>query len=250
MSTAATPPATGRRLLVAGASSGIGEAVAREALGRGMRVAGLARRPDRLAEVDGLVPVVADVTDPAGAAAAVHAAVDRLGGLDGLVYAAGINRPGLVADTDHDDWAAMFATNVLGLLTVAKAAMPALHAGDEPVVVTITSTSAGRVLSPQNGVYGASKAAVRVLSDALRLELEGEVRVVEVAPGYVRDTEIHRDYEPDHKAQADARQQEHGMERAHVARLIVDLLAQPADVEVRTLTVTRPGYDTMGAYGS
>lgn len=245
-----TPPPTPGRLLVAGASSGIGEAVAREALGRGWSVAGLARRADRLAAVEGLEPAVADVTDPTEATAAVQAAVERLGGLDGLVYAVGVNRPGLVADTDHRDWEAVFATNVLGLLTVAKAALPALRAGDDAVAVTITSTSAGRVLSPQNGVYGASKAAVRVLSDALRLELEGEVRVVEVAPGYVRDTEIHRDYEPDHKAQADARQQEHGMERAHVARLVVDLMAQPADVEVRTLTVTRPGYDTLRAYRS
>lgn len=226
-----------------GASSGIGAAIARHALDHGARVAGLARRADRLGAIDDLVAIPADVTDPAAATAAVQASVTALGGLDALVNAAGINRPGLVGDTDHADWSAVFATNVLGLLSVTRAAMPALRDGVEPSIVNISSNSGHRVLSPQNGVYAASKHAVVALSDALRKELAGRVRVIDVAPGYVQDTEIHRDYEGPHRAEADERQRTEGMALDHFADLVLDFLAQPPDVEVRSVLVTRTGYD-------
>ena len=121
-----------------GASSGIGAAIARHALDRGARVAGLARRADRLGAIDDLVAIPVDVTDPAAATAAVQAAIAALGGLDALVNAAGINRPGLVADTDHADWSAVFATNVLGLLSVTRAAMAptAAHTGKRAAPTT------------------------------------------------------------------------------------------------------------------
>lgn len=233
----------GRRMLVTGASSGIGAAIARRALERGAHVAGLARRADRLASIEGLLAAPADVTDSAAATAAVEAATGDLGGLDVLVNAAGINRPGLVADTGHDDWSAVFSTNVLGVLSVTKAAMPALRAGVEPSIVNISSNSGYRVVSPENGVYAASKSAVVALSDALRKELAGEVRVMDIAPGYVQDTEIHRDYDGPHRAEADERQRREGMAIEHFADLVLDLMAQPADVQVQSALVTRTGYD-------
>jgi NADP-dependent 3-hydroxy acid dehydrogenase YdfG len=94
---------TGRRILVTGASSGLGAATARAVAGAGARVGLLARRADRLAalaeELDG-VAVPADVTDPAATTAAVDRAAEVLGGLDGLVAAAGVVRPGDIASTD------------------------------------------------------------------------------------------------------------------------------------------------------
>lgn len=232
----------GKRLLVTGASSGIGESIARMALARGAAVAGLARRADRLDAIDEMTAVAADVSDPRAAGAAVELAIDSLGGLDVLVNAAGINRPGLIADTGPEDWEAVFSTNVLGLLAVTKAAMPALRAGTEPSVVNISSNAGHGVVSPENGVYAASKSAVVFLSDSLRKELAGEVRVIEVAPGYVQDTEIHRDYDGPHRAEADERQRIHGMQLDHFAQLVLDLVAQPADVQVQSVLVTKTGY--------
>jgi len=234
----------GRRIAVTGASSGIGRAIAAAALRSGASVAGLARRTHLLAEVSGLVPVACDITDNGAAGEAVRAAVGELGGLDVLVNAAGINRPGLIEDTEPEDWRAVFGTNVLGLLAVTQAAIPSLRVGMEPTVVNISSNSGHRVLSPVNGVYAASKAAVVMLSDAMRKELGPEVRVMDIAPGYVRDTEIHAGYtDPEHRREADERQQSSGMELDHFADLVVGLIAQPGDVAVQSLLVTKTGYE-------
>ena len=120
--------------------------------------------------------------------------------------------------------------------------MPALLGGVGPSIVNISSNSGHRVLSPQNGVYAASKHAVVALSESLRKELAGRVRVIDIAPGYVRDTEIHRDYVGPHRAEADERQRVNGMDLDHFAGLVLDLVAQPPDVEVRSVLVTRTGY--------
>ncbi|MEO1057988.1 MAG: SDR family oxidoreductase [Actinomycetota bacterium] len=232
-----------RRILVVGASSGIGAAVAREALARGATVAGVARRADRLAAIPGLFAAPADVTDAAATDTAVGAAVHSLGGLDDLVIAAGINRPGLIADTTVNDWQAVLDTNVIGMLNTVKAAGSVLRSGRAPTLLVISSNAAQQVVSPQNAIYSASKAAVHALADALRLEFAGAVRVVELAPAYVRDTEIHRDYaDPAHRAEADERQHTNGMDLDHVGRLIVDVLAEPSDIEVRLIQVSKPGY--------
>ncbi len=203
----------------------------------------MARRADRLATIDGLIPAAADVTDGGAVSAAVGEVVDELGGLDALVNAAGINRPGLIADTSEEDWRAILDTNVIGLLNVTRPAMAALRTGVDPTIVNISSNAGHHVTSAQNAVYAASKAAVVALSDALRLELAGQVRVVEVAPGYVRGTEIHRDYrDAEHKREADQRQETHGMELAHFAELVLGFIAQPGDVQVQSALVTKTGY--------
>ncbi|WP_214368246.1 SDR family oxidoreductase [Pseudonocardia sp. H11422] len=127
-----------RRLLVAGASSGIGAAVARAAAACGARVALLARRRDPLdalaAELTGAhgpgaaVVVPADITDDTAAGAAVDAAAEQLGGLDALVNAAGVFHAGPVGDTGPAQWRAIFDLNVVGLLVVTRAALPHLRA--------------------------------------------------------------------------------------------------------------------------
>ena len=117
--------------------------------------------------------------------------------------------------------------------------MPALRAGRDPTLVMVTSNAAGQVVSPQNAIYSASNAAVH----ALRLEYAGNVRVVEIAPAYVRDAEIHCDYRDEaHRLEADERQQVNGMDLGHFARVIVGVLAEAADIEVRSLNVSTPGY--------
>ena len=234
----------GRRILVTGASGGIGAATARAVAAAGGQVALLARREDRiaaLAEELGGAAVPADVVDVAAVGHAVARAAEALGGrLDGLVNAAGVLRPGTVAEGDPDDWALTFDVNVRGLLHATQAAIPYLTAADHADVVNVSSMSGRRLGSAPMGVYAASKAAVHMLSEGLRRELgERGVRVAVIAPGIV-ETDIFAasDHETAHSLAARSRQI--GLSADQVADRIVEVLATPPGVvhaEVAMLSI-------------
>src|SRR5882757_7023107 len=149
----------GRRVLVTGASAGIGAAVARSVVEAGAQVALLARDKDRLADLaaelgPAATAVTCDITDEDAVAAAVDEAARRLDGLDGVVNSAGLFGAGTLSDTDPAAWRAMFGVNVLGLLTVTRAAVPhLLRAGQGASVVNISSMSGRRVPNAESGVY-------------------------------------------------------------------------------------------------
>jgi NADP-dependent 3-hydroxy acid dehydrogenase YdfG len=187
------PALDGRRVLITGASSGIGAAVARSVSDAGGRVALVARRGEVLrelaAELDG-VALTADVTDLDALTVATDRAAEELGGLDGLVTAAGLLRPGGVREADPADWRTMLEVNVLGTLHAVRAAAGHLAAADHADVVTLSSMTGRRLSTTELGVYAATKAGVHALSEGLRRELaEDGIRVTVVAPGLV-DTPI------------------------------------------------------------
>jgi clavulanate-9-aldehyde reducatase len=224
----------GRRLLVTGASAGIGAAVARAAVAAGARVALLARNKDRLADLTtelgpDAIPVTCDITDDTAIPGALDDAVARLGGgLDGLVNAAGVFTAGPLSDTDPAAWRAMFEVNVLGLLAVTKAAVPHLRAGNAPSVVNVSSMSGRRVARFESGVYAATKFAVHALGESLP---QG-IRVSTVAPGLV-DTGIADGWPAGEFADA-FRERLHGdgLPAAAVADAVVHVLSTPAEVNV------------------
>jgi NADP-dependent 3-hydroxy acid dehydrogenase YdfG len=233
----------GRRVLVTGASSGIGEATARAIATAGGRVALLARRADRLEELaeelDG-VAVPADVTDPEATTAAVGLAAEQLDDLDGLVNAAGLAHPGTVADGDPASWRRMFDVNVLGLLHATQAAVPHLRAAGRGDVVNLSSMSGRRVGSVEMAIYAASKAAVHTISEGMRRELQPDrVRVAVIAPGFV-DTPIFEGQDSDKAQQLGRATGEKGLPVSTVADGIVGVLAAPehlVHVEVAMLSI-------------
>ncbi|ANY09186.1 SDR family oxidoreductase [Pseudonocardia sp. HH130630-07] len=248
MTTATSPRAdqslSARRILVTGASAGIGAATARALTARGARVALLARRADRItalaAELPGAVAVPADLTDDDGATAAVHTAADRLGGLDAVVNAAGVFHGGpVVGDepTTPDQWRQMFALNVVALLVVTRAAAGYLEAGTAPAVVNVSSMSGRRVPNPAGAVYAASKHAVHAVSEGLRAELAPRgVRVATLSPGFVR-TGIVDGWEPGPlRDRYTERLASVGLEPGVVADAIVHVLTSPAQVVEYALT--------------
>jgi NADP-dependent 3-hydroxy acid dehydrogenase YdfG len=232
----------GRRVLVTGASSGIGAETARAIVAAGGRVALLARRQERIAELadelDG-VAVPADVADVDAARAAVTEAASRLGGLDGLVNAAGAMRAGGIADADPSGWRLMFDVNVLGLLHVTQAAIPYLRR-DGGDVVNISSMSGRRVGSVEMAVYAASKAAVHTVSEGLRRELSpAGVRVAVIAPGVV-DTDLFGDRDDETTSRLRDKARSEGLRVADVASAIVQVLGAPphvVHVEVAMLSI-------------
>ncbi|MGX1757037.1 SDR family NAD(P)-dependent oxidoreductase [Streptomyces lydicus] len=183
-----------RTAVVTGASSGIGAATARALASAGYRVVLTARRKDRIEELAAELPdaeaYALDVTDRA-AVDAFAAALDRYPSVDVLVNnAGGAYGAEPVATGDPADWRAMYEVNVLGVLHMTQALLPALTASGEGTVVVLSST-AGHGTYEGGGGYVAAKHGAHVIAETLRLELCGEpVRVIEVAPGMVKTDEF------------------------------------------------------------
>lgn len=180
-----------RIAVVTGASSGIGAATARQLADAGFEVVCAARRTDRIealaAEIGGRA-VACDVTDAAQVAALAEAVGPRL---DVLVNNAG-GAFGLapVAEADPEDWRRMYDVNVLGVLQVTQALLPALVASGAGVIVNVGST-AGRLVYEGGAGYTAAKHGTKAVTQTLRLELfDQPVRVSEVAPGMVQTEEF------------------------------------------------------------
>jgi len=164
---------------VTGASSGFGRSTARMLADEGVRVAGGARRVERL-ETEIRLPL--DVTDPASCAAFVEAAVDRLGGIDILVNNAGLALGRAPFDeSSEDDERTVFETNVNGLVRMTRLCLPHIREGGH--IVNLGSI-AGRQAYEGAASYVASKFAVRGFTYALREDLLGRpIRITTVDPG-------------------------------------------------------------------
>lgn len=187
--TAASYDLTGRSVLITGGGGGIGQATARLMTERGARVV-LADRDGRVEEVAATIDgatgwVVADVSDPVGAAAAVAAVVDREGRLDVLVNGAGWDNSALFSDTTPELWQQIVAVNDMSVLACTHAALSHL-AAPAGTVVSIASDLA-RVGGWGEAVYAGAKAAVVAFSKSLAREVARDgIRVNCVSPAITR----------------------------------------------------------------
>ena len=182
--------------VVTGASSGIGAATARRLAAEGFRVVLVARRAERIEALakeigEAASARVLDVTDRA-AVDAFAASLDRVGVL--VNNAGGAFGAESVADGDPADWRRMYEVNVLGVLHMTQALLPALRAGGAETgagTVLVLSSTAAFTPYEGGGGYVAAKAGAHAIAGTLRLELVGEpVRVIEIAPGMVRTDEF------------------------------------------------------------
>jgi 3-hydroxy acid dehydrogenase/malonic semialdehyde reductase len=185
----------GRTAIVTGASTGIGLTTARALAAEGARLALGARRIELLEQAvselpgEGHLTFALDVTDDASARTFVARSVEHLGRIDILVNNAGLalGRGPIAEGSDEDD-RIMFETNVLGLLRMTRLVLP--HMEDWRGHIVNLGSWAGREAYAGGGMYVGSKTAVRVLTEVLRKELVGRIRVTTVDPGMVGDTEF------------------------------------------------------------
>lgn len=167
--------------IVTGGASGIGLATAKLLASRGARVACLDLKPDDLPEP--LHGIECDVTDDAAVRAAVDEVVTRFGRLDVVVNNAGIGAIGTIADNADDEWLRVLDVNVVGMVRVARAALPHLRNSPAAAIVNTCSIAATAGL-PQRAVYSASKGAVLSLTLAMACDHVREgIRVNCVNPG-------------------------------------------------------------------
>jgi NADP-dependent 3-hydroxy acid dehydrogenase YdfG len=231
----ARPPATVGTVLVTGAASGLGRAIA-EAIGAaGGRPLALdrvepARPPGSAAWAD--EPILCDLADTRATEAAVARAADRAGGLDAVVTAAGTDACGDLDEVSGAQWDRVVMVNLLGTAAVCRAALPALRASANGRIVTVASTLALRAL-PAATAYCASKFGVLGFSRALAAELDGQVGVTTLIPGGMRTAFF--DGRPEQfKPAPDA----HLNDPSVVAEAVLFALTRPRGVELRELVIT------------
>jgi short-subunit dehydrogenase len=190
---------TGSRILITGASQGIGKALAELAAARGAKVLVCARKVELLEELakeirakGGVIEIVqADVTSPEDRQKMVDAAQKAFGGLDILVNNAGIGATGHFADCSADRLRQIMEVNFFGLTETTRAFLPMLKQGVKPAIVNISSIAGKRGI-PARSEYSASKFAVQGFSEAIRAELAKDgVDVLVVCPGLTQTNFSH-----------------------------------------------------------
>lgn len=230
-------------VVITGASSGIGAETAEMLAASGAKVVLTARRKDRL---DALVArirdaggealaVESDVTDPAQMRAVAETAVGTFGRLDVWVNNAGLMPLSPIALGRTEEWNRMVDVNLKGVLNGVAAAHPFMLKQGAGHFVNVSSV-AGHKVFPGAAVYSATKFAVRALSEGIRMESDGAVRVTNISPGAVR-TEL-----ADHIGVPEVKE---GIQDAldnaigpdAIARAIRYAIAEPADVDVNELII-------------
>ena len=184
----------GRRVVISGASSGIGLETARMLASKGAEVCLTARRADPLAAAakeigDGAWAWPCDVADPESVVALAAETKTRWGAVDGLVNNAGFAPMARLDETPDHVWDETFAINVRGPFLLCRELGPMLKEGESPSVVNVSSTLAERAIQGM-AAYNASKAALNQLTRSLALEWAPQVRVNAVMPAVV-ETPIH-----------------------------------------------------------
>ena len=222
--------ATGRVAVITGASSGIGEATARALAAADYRVALLARRADRLQALadelgDAAFAIEADVTDRDSLVAAGQRVQDELGGADVLVNNAGVMLLGPFVSDQRAEQRQQVEVNLLGAMTATEVFLDQLRDGGGDLVNV--SSVAGRFAWPGGAAYHATKWGLNGWSEALRQELQPDIRVIVVEPGAVA-TEL-------------AGHITHEETRKGTEEFVASTSIRPEDIaEVIAFAVTRP----------
>nr|WP_315394627.1 SDR family oxidoreductase [uncultured Duganella sp.] len=235
--------ANSKVVLITGASSGIGEATARHLAARGMHVVLGARRVDRLeamaAEINaggGSASVFAlDVSNLDSMQRFVDAAVERHGKVDVLINNAGVMPLSKLEALKVDEWNRMIDVNIRGVLHGIAATLPLMQKRRSGQIINLASIGAYTV-SPTAAVYCATKFAVAAISEGLRQEVGGDIRVTVISPGVVESELAESISDPGGREEMRAFRKI-AITPDAIARAIAFAIDQPADVDVSEMIV-------------
>ena len=229
-------------ILITGASSGIGEGIARELGAAGARVLLGARRVEHIEAIAAAIEDAGgtamaralDVTDRAAMTAFAQAAVDTWGRIDVLVNNAGVMPLSPLAAGKHDEWDRMVDVNIKGVLWGIGAVLPQMHTQGSGQIINIGSIGALAVV-PTAAVYCATKFAVRAISDGLRQESD-TIRVTCVNPGVVESDLATSITDPDTKAAIDG-YRAIALQPSDIARAVRQIIEAPESVDTTEITI-------------
>lgn len=234
----------GKVVAITGASSGIGEAIARHLASLGAKVVMGARRTAKLETISSSIQenggevifTKLDVTNPEEARAFVAFALDNYGTLDVFVNNAGLMPLSMINSYKVEEWHRMIDVNIKGVLHGIAAALPVFEEKDSGQFVNISSVG-DRWVGPTSTVYSATKFAVRAISDGLRQEVSRNIRVALVAPGATESDLPNTISDPELKKMAIETFRKDTISGLAIAKAVAFAIAQPADVDVNELVV-------------
>jgi NADP-dependent 3-hydroxy acid dehydrogenase YdfG len=226
--------------VITGASSGIGEATARALAAAGHRVALLARRADRVEKLAaelgaGALAIAADVTDRDSIVAAAERVQDQLGGADVLVNNAGVMLLGPFSSQQRSEIRRMVETNLLGAIATTEVFLDQLRDGGGDLVNI--SSVAGRTARPGNAVYAATKWGIGGWSEALRQELQPDIRVMVIEPGAVATELTQHITHAETKEAVEQMVQETAIKAEDIAEVIAFAIARPRRMTLNEILV-------------
>jgi NADP-dependent 3-hydroxy acid dehydrogenase YdfG len=238
--TMSTNRESGRVAVITGASSGIGEATARALAADGHRLALLARRADRVralaAELgNGALAIEADVTDRDSMVAAAERVKGELGGTDILVNNAGVMLLAPFSSDQITEIRQMVETNLLGAMTTTEVFLDQLRDGGGDLVNL--SSVAGRTARPGSSVYNATKWGLNGWSEALRQELQPDVRVMLIEPGAVATELTDHITHPDAKQAAEQLYDEVAITAEDIAEVIAFAIGRPRRMTLNEILI-------------
>jgi NADP-dependent 3-hydroxy acid dehydrogenase YdfG len=238
-------------VVITGASSGLGESTARLLAGNGAKVVLGARRKDRIdavvkditAKGGSALGFKTDVTKRGDVEALVKGAIDKHGRIDVIVNNSGIMPIAPMAALKVDEWDRMIDVNIKGLLYGVAAVLPQMRKQKSGHIINIASVIGIKVFAPGGVVYGATKSAVRVLTEGLRMELHSEnIRCTMISPGAVA-TEL-----PESSSEEETRKNlrefyKMAIPADSIARAIAYAIEQPAEVEIDEVVIPPTAQD-------
>jgi NADP-dependent 3-hydroxy acid dehydrogenase YdfG len=233
----------GKVVVITGASSGLGEATARLLSTQGASVVLSARRVERLQslanELTGrggkALAVPTDVTKREQVQSLVDAAVGTYGRIDVMLNNAGLMLHSPLERLKVDDWDRMIDVNVKGLLYGIAAALPYMKQQKSGHFINVSSV-AGHNVRPTGVVYAATKHAVRVISEGLRMEAKpSNIRVTVISPGALDTELVDRITEPDIRESVRTMTEEMALPAETFARMVAFAISQPEEVDVNEI---------------
>ena len=239
-----TTQQSGRVAVITGASSGIGEATARALAAGGHRLALLARRADRIEALaqelgNGSIAIEADVTDRGSITAAAERVQTELGNADILMNNAGVMLLAPFSSDQQAELRQMIEVNLLGAITTTEVFLDQLRDGGGDLINI--SSVAGRRARPGNAGYAATKWGMNGWSEALRQELQPDIRVIVIEPGAVATELTDHITHPETKAGAEQMYAQTSISAQDVAEVIAFAVSRPHNVSLNEILIRPTG---------